>query len=75
MTDPRQNSLVRFSDKDLPEEYQGQYPMKYDTAYIFIGEIPNMRGHCIVMDYMTGETFIGYHIEHFTELEEGEDIV
>ncbi len=62
-----QYSNVIF-DPMLPEGVENQYLLKEDHPYIFFGEIPNMPGHCIVMDFQTGEFFNGYHTEHFIEV-------
>lgn len=72
MNMPRPLSLVRFSADDLPKEYRNMYPFDEDGLYIFIGEIPNMPGHCVVMDHPTGKLHSGYHCEHFTEITEDE---
>ncbi len=70
MKTPRKLSVCTFSDKHLPEAYRGQYPMNPDHNFIFFGECPNMKGHCVVMDMDTGKFYSGYHIEHFTELDD-----
>jgi hypothetical protein len=69
---PRQYSLVRFSYEDIPEEYHSGYPFIPDRLYIFLGEIPNMPGHCIVIDHGDGTVHSGYHIENFSEISEEE---
>jgi hypothetical protein len=74
MTTPRQNSLCRFSDKHMPEECQGHYPFEEAGGYIFLGEIPNIPGHCVVIDNTDGYVFTGYPISLFTELGEGEQL-
>jgi uncharacterized protein with WD repeat len=71
METPRQYSLVKFDFSTLPDEYANQYPFKPNKRYIFFGEMPNMEGHCIVMDY-EGKHFIGYHTENFIEMNEDE---
>lgn len=35
------------------------------SRYIYHGEIPNMRGHCVVSDMDTGKLYSGYHISDF----------
>lgn len=45
---PRNFSLVKFV---LAEGYEKEYPFKVGRWYLFMGEIPNMPGHCVVMDY------------------------
>ncbi len=41
-------------------------------TYLFLGEIPNMKAHCIVVDVDTGEIHIGHHTNRFKELTEDE---
>lgn len=66
-----QYSQVYFSP-NLPKGIKNQYPFKEKHPYIFFGEIPNMPGHCIVMDNETKELYSGYHTDHFTEMPEDE---
>lgn len=44
---------------------ESKYPFDNDTVLVFIGEIPNMPGHCAVAEYKTGRMHFGYHIEDF----------
>ena len=67
--EPRQYALVRFDFDALPEEYHQGYPFSPDHRYIYLGEMPNMEGHCIVMDDK-GKHYVGYHTENFVELSE-----
>lgn len=69
--EPRQYALVRFAFEQLPEGEWG-YPFSKDHRYIFLGEIPNMGGHCIVMDDK-GKHYVGFHTENFVELSEEPD--
>ena len=70
--EPRQYSLVRFNFDALPEEYRDSYPFSSEHRYIYLGEIPNMGGHCIVMDD-AGKHYVGFHTENFIELSEEAD--
>jgi len=70
MKTPRQYSLVKFVFDNLPEVYWDQYPFIPDRPYVFLGEIPNMEGHCIVIDHSNGSVHSGYHIENFIEMTE-----
>jgi hypothetical protein len=72
MSEPRQYSLVRFDFDSLPKEYHAGYPFKKDSAYVFLGDIPNMRGHCVVIEHRTGKVYSGYHTDNFTEINEDE---
>ncbi len=64
---PRQYSLVRFQFDKLPAEYHSKYPFTLDGVYVFLGDIPNMPGHCVVADHRTGQIYSGYHTENFVE--------
>lgn len=72
---PRFNSLVKFdkegcSEKDL-DNYQAA-GLDPDGTFLFMGEIRQMPGHCIVADG-DGITHFGFHTENFVELE-GDEI-
>jgi len=69
--EPRQYALVKFDFSSLPKEYHRGYPFSANHRYIYVGEIPNMEGHCIVMDEK-GKIYTGYHTENFVELTEDE---
>jgi hypothetical protein len=73
MNTPRQYSLVKFDFDAYSEEYQKEFQntFKLYHRYIFLGEIPNMPGHCIVADDL-GRLFVGYHTEDFVEIAEYE---
>jgi hypothetical protein len=73
-TVPRQYSICKFSDKHLPGEYQGQYPMAQDALYIFLGEIPNMSGHCIAMNKDTKKIHVAWPCDLFTELTDDDNL-
>lgn len=72
---PRALSLVRFTKEfsDFMEDYYKRNPNKDnqftgDEQFIFLGEIPNMPEHCVIINVATRETTIGHHIENFIEL-------
>jgi len=69
---PRFLALVRFNFDGLPAEYSSTYPFEPGASYIFFGEIPNMRGHCVVADHRTGRIYSGYHVDAFIEIPENE---
>lgn len=41
-------------------------------TYLFLGEIPNMPAHCVILDFKENEIFACYHTEDFVELSEKE---
>ena len=61
---PRPLSLVR----QRYDDYQ-QLP---DRALIFLGEIPNMPDHCVLLDSVSHNVYAGYHTDGFVELTEDE---
>ena len=65
---PRQYSLVYFDHDSFPSTFDtSSYPFMRKTAYLFLGEIPNMPGHCVVVgDH--GKIIAGYHTEEFVEI-------
>jgi len=71
---PRQYSICRFNDEHLPREYQGLCPMTRDAYYIFMGEIPNMLGHCIAMNKDTKEVHVAWSCNLFHELTDDDDL-
>ena len=42
-----------------------------NNRFVFLGEIPNMEGHCIVAG-QNGRIYFGFHTEDFVELHEDE---
>ena len=69
---PRKLSLVRFDFEKVPKGFDRKYPFKRDRVYIFLGEIVQMPGHCVVADHQTGRLYSGYHTENFVELTDDE---
>jgi len=65
---PRKLSMVKFDE----EKRMKEYPFTKNEPYIFLGEIPNMRGHCIVISHRTGKVLSGYHTDNFIEMSEDE---
>jgi hypothetical protein len=39
--------------------------MNNEIYLIYMGDIPNMPGHCLVIGYETGKPYIAYHPECF----------
>lgn len=64
---PRKLSLVKFDFTDLPEQYHRLYPFLKGHTYVFLGEIPNMPGHCVIAGH-AGNVYFGYHTDDFVEL-------
>jgi len=68
---PRTRALVRLRSP-LPSRRNGAPSLKAGVAYVFLGEIPNMPGHCVVADAKTGQLITGYHTDNFVEIPEDE---
>ena len=71
-TNPRRLSLVRFEAPWLSPKQRRAYPFKKDGPYLFMGEVANMPGHCVVIDWKENRSYVGYHTENFVELTEDE---
>ena len=68
---PRKLSLVKFDFKTLPKKYHSDYPFRPEDRLIFLGEIPNMMGHCVLAKE-DGTITSGWHTDNFVELTEDE---
>jgi len=56
---------------NLPKGYQWQYPWKIGEILLFMGEIKQMPGHCLVVN-RAGKIYWGYHTDGFIEPSEDE---
>ena len=72
MTSPRQYSLVEFDYNSIAKKAHKSYPFQEGQAYVFLGEIPNMPHHCVVVNANTGQVYSCYHTKNFIELTEDE---
>lgn len=64
--------LVRFVNPlKSNDPYYNSYPFNESQHLLFLGEIEQMPGHCIVVD-KEGKTFWGYHTSDFVELTDEE---
>ena len=73
---PRQYSLVRYDVSNETAEHQkffqeGFLAFSPHNRYIFLGEIPNLPGACLVTDDK-GAMYAGYNTENFIELTDEE---
>ncbi len=71
---PRPLSIVRLDYDSLPQVLAEDYDKNFNRneGYLFLGEIPNMPGHCAVIS-SNGRTLWGYHTEDFVEINNEED--
>ena len=68
---PRVPSLVRFRPTGKTSE-RVRFPFSEEKVYVFLGELANMPGHCVVAEHPSGRIFSGFHIENFGELDQNE---
>ena len=68
---PRKLSLVKFDFDSIDKKYHEQYPFLPSSHYIFLGEIPNMPGHCVI-GKKDGTITWGWHSDNFAELTDEE---
>lgn len=66
MKTPRTLSLIKIAEH-VSSEQRKYYEFAKETSLVFLGEIPNMPGHCVIIG-RSGKTYIGYHIDDFREL-------
>lgn len=64
----KQNQLVVF---EVEKEYEDLYPFINGEVVLFLGEIIQMPGHCIVAK-KDGRVLWGYHTDYFREPTEDE---
>ena len=75
LSSPRQYSLLRvfkWYRKFLAEKRDSESPLAQESTFVYLGEIPNMKGHCLVAGHKSGRVVSGYHIEDFEEIDENE---
>jgi len=67
----RQNALVKFNE-DVLETYRStDEDFVEELRFVYLGEIPNMPGHCIIGGY-SGKIHFGIHTNDLVELSEDE---
>lgn len=74
---PRNLSLVKFDEggvypaAPLPKDVRDQYPFGVGEVLLFVGELTNMAGHCVLVR-RDGKVLWGFHADNFVELTEEE---
>ena len=73
---PRTNSIVRLRPNSHQYQYEREQATRSDFfnewRYVYLGEIVNMPGHCILLGTRTNEMYMGYHCDEFEEIPEEE---
>ncbi len=72
--DPRPLSWVKLNTAWMTKEQIDGYVEVFGRAdsLLYMGEIPNQRGHCIVFNQDDNKMHVGFHIENFIEMTEEE---
>lgn len=69
----KQYTLIKFAEDSYYAKNKGTTDFDpRDEVFIFMGEIPNMRGHVVVAGHTSGRVYSGYHDDNFVELTEDE---
>jgi hypothetical protein len=58
------NTLIRFDFDRGPLEWPSQYPFTREDVLLFLREVQQMPGHCVVAT-KDGRVIWGYHTENF----------
>jgi len=66
MKTPRQYSIIKYSDEFL--EATNLHKEFGEKRFVYLGEIPNMTDHCVIVNISTGAVMTGYHIGNFDEV-------
>jgi hypothetical protein len=72
----RQYAIVRINKKTeqcFEKKKYNKGPPKWMTELpIYLGEIPNMPGHGVLLSRLDNKIYAGYHIDYFEEVPEDE---
>jgi len=60
-----------FSDPDKFYAVRN-FPLKDGQMYLFLGEVHDMAGHCIVAEYPHGQIYAGIHSDNFVPFNDEE---
>jgi len=72
---PRQYALVKVREsyrEFIEQQGHDDCALAQEDVFVFLGEIPNMRGHCVVAGHKSGRIASSYHVENFVEIPEDE---
>lgn len=67
---PRQYSFVEFDFESIPKEEHDNYKHLQKELFIFLGEIPNTSGYCVVINVRTNHLSPYNKTSLFKEVEE-----
>ncbi len=71
---PRKNSFVVFDKKSCSNEDYIRYYKEtfHERLFVYLGEVKQAKGHCILADLKSGMIIGLYHTENFREATEDE---
>ena len=72
---PRLNSIVKATSEykaRLRGKGKNKSILLREKRFVYLGDIPNMKGHCVIASLETGLVHVGYHCDSFEELNENE---
>ena len=68
----KKNTLVKFDFDNIPVEFHSQYPFSRRDVFVYLGDIVQMPGHCILIRMSDGKGFAGYHTDEFVRVPDEE---
>jgi hypothetical protein len=62
-------TIVQFNFATLPKEFHKHYPFKKNELLLYLGELADLPGHCVVARYPIGDLVSGYHSDNFIKVD------
>ena len=68
------NTLVKFDFSSMPKKHWQQYRNNFPNqeTLVYLGEIEQLPGHCIICGYESGKIHCGFYTNNFIPLTENE---
>ena len=64
-------TLCKFVTPKLKNAWS-EYPFSKHDRFIYMGDIVQMEGHCVVVNVKTGQNYCCYHTDDFVPLSDDE---
>ncbi len=71
-TDIEPLSLVKFDFALMPIDFHKKYPFTENDRFVYLGDILQMPGHCVVVRLKDNHVFTCYHTDEFKVLTDDE---
>ena len=68
----KERSLVKFDFSMIHSMDEHNYPFGPEDRFVYMGDIVQMPGHCVVVRVSDGKNFVAWHTDNFIELTEEE---